>query len=192
MMNMRGWCLAGLLCVAFAGVLRAGDILNAGFETEFGSAEDQNVWGDFGEAFGEAYIVDEGNENGPKKAHKGSRALLINVPADSWNGVWQQIPWDEKMPFTWTAWCMITGGELAPGTATFMKAEFMDGLDQRIGEALGESYTQDTGGKWVKSTIKGVTPPSTRAIRFVLIAGSNPEGEPVMHRIFWDDSDTVD
>ncbi len=182
----------GVMLIGGAGVLQAGDFVNPGFEIEFGSLEEQNVWGDFGESFGEAYQVYAGKENGPDKAHGGSRALLINVPQNSWDGVWQQLPWEENTPFSWSAYYLIKGGNLPVGTATFMKLEFMDGLDRKIDEVAGEQHAQDTGGQWLKDTMTGVTPEGTRSIRFILIGGHSSEEESMLNRIYWDDSDTDD
>lgn len=171
--------------------LPAEELCNPSFEQTFGGREDQNVWGQFGNAFGECYQVEAANNNGPGRARTGSNVLLINVPQNSWNGLWQQIPWGENLPFAWKAYYLIKDGDLPTDCATFMKAEFLDGMDNKLGEISGAPKTQDTQGNWVMDSLRGQTPAHTRSIRFVLIAGHNPDGESVINRIYWDDANTL-
>ncbi|MBN1268528.1 MAG: hypothetical protein JXB04_02995 [Kiritimatiellae bacterium] len=185
----------GLVVVAvLAAVLgaAAGYLVNTSFEEEFGEREDLNMWGDYGEAFGECYQVYVNREDAPKKANSGGRILLINVPQNTWNGIWQQIPWDPETPFAWKAHFLIRGGGLGEGTATFMKTEFFDAEDKHLGDVSGTQHRDDTGGQWVLDTLRGTTPPGTASIRFVLIAGNNPDGETIQNRIYWDDADTME
>jgi hypothetical protein len=160
---------------------------NPGFEMEFGSREDMNVWGAFGESFGEAYQVYAGNGQTPAAAHEGKRVLQINVPHNSWNGIWQQTPWPENKPLEWHAWLMIRGGNLPENTTTFMKIEFYDALDHLLAEKTGERLSRDSNGQWREATLRMLSPPGTRSARLVLIAGSNSSGQALENRIFWDD-----
>ena len=172
--------------------VQAAEVLNGGFEINFGAREDGNMWGDLGEAWGEAYQVTAGKRDYVRKARTGDRVLLINVPPATWNGAWQQIPWEENAPFELTGYYLIKGGDLPPSCSTFIKAEFYDGNDQMLGMAEGERRREDTKGRWVKESLKGTTPPGTSAVRFILIAGDNAGGEPLVDRIFWDDVDVSD
>lgn len=161
---------------------------NASFEQDFGSLENQNVWGEYGEIFGEVYQVYDGDEQIPA-AHSGRRVLLIDVPPGTWNGIWQQIPMGEEAPYTMVGYCQIRGGDLPPGCATFLKVEFYDGNDQLIEYVEGEHLKKDSKGAWVKTVLNGKTPPGTRSVRFVVIAGDNAGNDKVSSRIFWDDVD---
>jgi hypothetical protein len=168
----------------------AGKFVNGGFETDFGSRENMNVWGEYGDAWGEAYQVNAGQGNHPKKARTGERVLLINVPPNSWDGTWQQLPWAENAPFSWEASYLIQGGNLPESCATFMKAEFYDGNDNLLEVKEGDRHRADTRGQWVHDSMRGTTPAGTAAIRFILIAGNNTESATIADRIYWDDADT--
>lgn len=170
----------------------AGKLGNTSFETDFGSRANLNVWGDYGDAWGEAYQVNAGQENYVKRAHAGDRVFLINVPPASWNGVWQQIPWEENKLFAWEAYYQIKGGDLPDNCSTFMKVEFYDAGDVQLSSAEGEHRKAGTKGQWVRDLLKGETPPGTAAIRFILIAGSNEGGSNILNRIYWDDADTIE
>lgn len=170
----------------------AGRLSNTSFETDFGSRANLNVWGDYGDAWGEAYQVKAGQGNYVKRALTGDRVLLINVSPASWNGVWQQIPWEEKKPFAWEAYYQIRGGDLPDNCSTFMKVEFYDAHDVPLGSAEGEHRKTGTKGQWVSDSLKGETPPGTVAIRFILIAGNNKGGTHILDRIFWDDADMIE
>jgi hypothetical protein len=170
----------------------SGKLSNTSFETDFGPRANMNVWGDFGDSWGEAYQVNAGHEKYVEKALTGARVLLINVPPASWNGVWQQVPWGEKKPFAWKAYYQIKGGDLPDNCSTFMKVEFYDGNDAMLGSAEGEHRKADTKGHWVSDTLKGETPAGTAALRFILIAGGNEGGANILDRIYWDDADTIE
>ena len=169
----------------------AGKLKNSSFEEDFGLREDSNMWGDYGVTFGECYQVTAGKDGHPAKAHSGDRILVINTPSNSWNGIWQQIPWDENTPYAWHAYYLIQGGDLGPSCATFMKTEFFDASDNKLGESVGEPHRADTRGEWIRDTMRGKTPPGTASVRFVLIAGNNPDGPTLYNRIYWDDADTI-
>jgi hypothetical protein len=78
---------------------------------------------------------------------------------------------------------------LPSGCATFLKVEFFDANDQLIDYVEGERLTKDSKNAWVKSVLSGKTPPGTRSVRFVLIAGDNAGNAKVANQIFWDDVD---
>ena len=179
-----------LFAAATAGF--SGKLANTSFETDFGPRANLNVWGEYGDSWGEAYQVNAGQGNYVKEARTADRVLLINVPPASWNGIWQQVPWEEKTPFAWRAHYLIKGGDLPDNCSTFMKVEFYDGHDIQLGSAVGEMRRTDTKGVWVRDSMKGVTPVGTAAIRFILIAGGNEGGEGILDRIYWDDADTVE
>ena len=183
--------VSGFLAVA-APAVRAGQLSNASFEIDFGPRETMNMWGDLGEAWGEAYQVNAGKETAPAKAYSGTRVLLINVPPNSWNGIWQQLPWEANKPFAWKARYLIKGGDLPESCPTFMKLEFYDGNDTFIGVLEGDRHRTDTHGQWESDSMKGVTPEGTAAIRFILIGGNNTDGAAIIDRIFWDDADTAE
>ncbi len=166
--------------------LQAASLKNGGFEIDFGTRGEGSMWGDMGEAWGEAWQV-EGKTEGHPKARMGSRLLLLNVPPNSWNGAWQQIPWKENQSFWVEGYCWIQGGDLPGDCATFLKVEFFDGLDQKLGEAESEHRMLDTKKSWVRNELKGKTPPKTAALRVVVVAGSNPDGQPLLNRIYWDE-----
>ena len=178
------------LAAATTGI--AGKLSNSSFETDFGPRANLNVWGDYGDAWGEAYQVNAGQGNYVKRALTGDRVLLINVPPASWNGIWQQIPWEEKKPFAWESYYQIRGGDLPVNCSTFMKVEFYDGSDTLLGSAEGEHRKADTKGQWVSDSLKGETPLGTAAIRFIIIAGDNEGGVNILDRIYWDDADTIE
>jgi hypothetical protein len=175
-----------LVCAATAGT--ASELLNPSFEVEFGSREDLNMWGDYGEAFGECYQVYADGETHPDEAPDGDRALLINVPFNSWNGIWQQIPWEAGKRFVFSARYLVRGGDLEGNTATFLKVEFYDMNDAKISEQLGNRRTKDTRGNWLPDSLQGVAPPGTASMRFIIIGGSNPDGAEIANRIYWDDA----
>jgi hypothetical protein len=190
---MTGFRLWAVGCAVLLGsyAAHAGKLANPSFEIDFGSREDLNMWGDFGEAWGETYQVYAGKERTPAKAVEGKRVILINVPGRSWNGTWQQIPWGENQAFSWQASYYIKG-TLPESCSTFMKVEFYDASDNCIGTAEGERRRTDPAGKWVQDSMKGVTPSGTAAIRFVILAGDNTEGATIVDRIFWDNADTTE
>ncbi len=188
----KQWVVPVVVCALAAVTAWAGKVANGSFETDFGQREQLNVWGDHGDAWGEAYQVNAGKGNYAKKARTGDRVLLINVPPATWNGAWQQIPWDSEAPFAWEAYYLIKGGDLPEKCATFMKVEFYDGNDASLGVLEGERRQKDTGGQWKQDMLTGTTPAGTASIRFILIAGDNMGGAPVVDRIFWDDVDTTD
>lgn len=175
--------------IAVAVPVLGGQLANTSFEVDFGTHENQNVWGDFGDVLGQAYQVRAGAGGYIKKARTGDRVLLINVPMDSWNGVWQQAPWEPNTPFRFVGHHLIEDGDLPENCATFLKVEFRDGQGELLGSAEGDKYRTDTRGRWVFSLLEGVTPARTAAIRFVIIAGSNPADEGLVDRIYWDDVD---
>ena len=168
----------------------AGQLLNAGFETDFGQREQMNVWGEYGDRWGEAYQVDVGGQH-IAKAKAGHRVLVINIPPNSWNGVWQQLPWKENAAFAWVGSYLIRGGDLPKDGVTFLKVEFYDAGDALLGMVEGDRHLSDTKGKWVRDTMQGTTPPGTAAIRFIVIGGGNAEGPAVTDRIYWDEVDTM-
>ena len=191
-MNRAQAVLACGIFLAVASIGIAGKLGNASFETDFGPRANLNVWGDYGDAWGEAYQVKAGQGSYVKRALTGDRVVLINVPPASWNGIWQQIPWGEKKPFAWEAYYQIKGGDLPDNCSTFMKVEFYDGNDTQLGVAEGERRKADTKGQWVSDSLKGETPAGTAAIRFILIAGGNEGGSNILDRIYWDDADTIE
>jgi hypothetical protein len=170
----------------------AGKLANTSFEMDFGPRANLNVWGEYGDSWGEAYQVNAGQGNYVKEARTADRVLLINVPPASWNGIWQQIQWEEKKPFAWRAYYLIKGGDLPDNCSTFMKVEFYDGNDASLGGTEGEHRKAGTNGRWVEDSMKGETPAGTAAIRFILIAGSNEGGSNILDRIYWDDADTIE
>ena len=183
---------AGNICAVICGlslVMNAGAnmLKNPGFEMDFGARQDMNMWGDYGEAWGETYQVPLGREGHPAKSKEGNRILVINVPVNTWNGIWQQVPWGEDKPFSFEGNYLIQGGDLHDGCATFLKAEFLDGNDQVIGQLEGEKRQGDTKKAWKSDALKGKTPAGAAAIRFIVIAGNNPNGPAVTSRIYWDD-----
>ena len=184
--------VVGVLLVAAIPSAFGGKLENPSFETDFGARANMNVWGEFGDSWGEAYQVNAGEGDYVQRALTGDRVLLINVPPASWNGVWQQIPWEEKKPFSWEAYYFIDGGDLPDNCSTFMKVEFYDGNDTQLGVMEGEHRKADTKGRWVSDSMKGVTPAGTTAIRFILIAGGNDGGANILNRIYWDDADTTE
>ena len=191
-MTRSGMLVVGVFLVVAAPGVRAGQLANAGFEIDFGSRETMNMWGDLGEAWGEAYQVNAGKKTTPAKARSGNRMLLINVPPNSWNGIWQQVPWEANKPFSWKAHYLIKGGDLPESCPTFMKVEFYDGNDTFIGVMEGDRHRTDTRGQWEADSMEGVTPEGTAAIRFILIGGNNTDGAGIIDRIFWDDADTAE
>jgi hypothetical protein len=180
------------LCALLTTVAMADKLQNAGFEFEFGLREDSNMWGDYGDVFGEAYQVIAGRANYVKKAHAGDRVLLINVPPGTWNGAWQQIPIEGNQPYYFKGFYLIKDGDLPPSCATFLKVEFYDGSDQLIESLEGDKLRMDTKGKWVQAVVNGQTPAGTQSARFVVIAGDNAGNEALVDRIFWDDVDVTD
>lgn len=180
--------LAAACALAFGLAAPAEELINPGFDIDFGAREDRAMWGDFGETFGQGYQVEAGKDPHPIEARSGSRMLVINVPVTSWNGVWQQVPWRENASFTFKAYYMIRKGSLHEGCATFMKVEFFDAKDNKISDISGEGRKADTAGRWILDTLRGTTPPETASLRVVLIAGENPDGPAVENRIYWDDA----
>lgn len=177
-----------LLLAASPGPFSAAQLDNPGFEIDFGLREHGNMWGAQGEVFGEAYQVFAGADSHPRKAKGGSRMLLINVLPSSWNGIWQQFPWAEKAPFAWKAHVLIQGSDLPVEVSTFMKVEFHDAQGQFLSAVEGVHHREDTRGAWQLDTLRGVTPPGTATIRFVLIAGDAGDGKLYTNRIYWDDA----
>lgn len=186
-MIKRAFSVFALIAVCVVLPARAVELVNGGFEIDFGQREDKNVWGDFGDAWGETYQVKAGEREYVRKARSGDRVLLINVPPGSWNGAWQQLPWEENALFRMTGYYLIKGGDLPGNCATFMKVEFYDGNDGFIGMKEGERRREDTRGRWMEDTLAGKTPPGTAYIRFILIAGDNAGNENLLDRVFWDD-----
>ena len=168
----------------------AGQLLNTGFETDFGQREQLNVWGEYGDRWGEAYQVNAGGQH-VARAKAGGRVLVINIPPNSWNGVWQQVPWKENAAFACEGSYLIRGGDLPKECATFLKVEFYDAGDALLGMVEGDRHVSDTKGKWVKDTMHGTTPPGTAAVRFIVIGGGNAGGPAVTDRIYWDEVDTM-
>ena len=185
-------CAGVVTAFVVAGTAWAGKIANPSFEMDFGQRASQNVWGDFGDAWGEAYQVSAGTANHLEKARTGVRMLLLNVPPASWDGAWQQIPWTENTPFSFGGWYLIRGGALPENCATLIKTEFYDSMDKQIGVKEGERQRADTHGQWMHVTLTGQTPAGTAAIRFVVIAGDNANGSNIVDRIYWDDVDTTE
>jgi hypothetical protein len=177
-----------LLIAGVAGSAAAAALENPGFEIDFGLRESANVWGARSEAFGEAYQVNAGTDRHPRTAHGGKRVLLINILPNSWNGVWQQIPWGENAAYAWRAHYLIQGGDLPAEASSFMKVEFYDAQDNLLSTVEGERRRQDTGGQWKSDSMQGVTPPGTATVRFVLIAGDAGDGQLYTNRIYWDDA----
>ncbi len=185
-MRLVGLGVVGMVFGALAGFALP-RFENADFESDFGSADSGSVWGEFGRPWGGAALVTVAGGAALEHAHSGVRALKVDVPPGSWNGIWQQVPWGAQQPFTVAGWYLIKGGDLPGNCAAFLKVEFMDGQDNRLGEKSGERLARDTGGQWVKSALSGVTPPGTEALRFVIVVGDNAGGQPIVDRIFWDD-----
>lgn len=177
------------VCLASAVVSWAGKLRNPSFEEDLQLGQGQQVWGEHGEIFGEARQVYDGKDNILPSARTGHRAIQIDVPPSTWNGIWQQVPMGEGASYMMVGYCQIRGGDLPSGCATFLKVEFFDGNDQLIDYVEGEHLSKDTKGAWMKSVLSGKTPPGTRSVRFVLIAGDNTGNEKVTNRIFWDDVD---
>lgn len=188
----RALALAATVLLSGAVVVLAGKLANSSFETDFGPRETQNMWGEFGEVFGEAYQVFVGKDGHTEKARSGDRVLLINVGPGSWNGAWQQVPWAETSPFAIEAYYLIQGGDLPEKCATFIKAEFLDGSDRTIDSVEGLKHKEDTKGQWKRDVLEGETPAGTASIRFVVIAGDNAGGPVLVNRIYWDDVNTMD
>jgi len=183
--------LAVALFVASSVAGLAGKLANGGFEQDLGSRDQLNVWGDYGDIWGGGQRVAAGPGQPVKKAHGGERLLLINIAPDSWNGAWQQIKWDEKRPFAWSAYYLIKG-DLPTNCSTFMKIEFYDANDAQIGSVDGDRHRADTRGQWIQDSMKGQTPAGAAAIRFILIAGDNTGGATnIENRIFWDDAEST-
>lgn len=185
-------CLAAAVVLAGAAAVFAGRIQNGSFEIDFSQSEGLTAWGDHGHVWGQAYQVEAGPEKEIRKARNGTRVLLLNVPPDSWDGAWQQIPWAENAAFAWQAYYLIQDGDLETNCATFMKVEFYDANDGVISFLEGERRREATSGRWVRDSMKGTTPTNTAAIRFILIAGPNEGGTGLVNRIFWDDADTTE
>jgi hypothetical protein len=185
---MNRWAVTFCVVMLGMGIASAAELLNGSFEIDFGQRANMNMWGDYGEVWGEAYQVTAGSAHYAKKANTGERMLLINVPTGSWGGIWQQIPWDANVSFAWEAFYLIDGGDLPADCATFMKVEFYNGNNAKIGELNGKKRTDSTKGKWIRDSMSGKTPIGTEAIRFVLLAGSNPDDKGVEDRIYWDDA----
>lgn len=181
-----------LLVLAFAvwsgtGAAEAGRIRNGSFEQAFELQDDGVIrWGEHGEAFGETGRVAEGDPGHPAKAKAGKRFIVIDTPPASWNGVYQEFDARAKQPFLWKASYQIVG-DLPEGVATFLKVEFYT-ADDYIASLEGEFITADTKGRWVETSVKGTTPPGTKKVRFVIIAGENLDGAEVKNRIYWDDA----
>ena len=182
-------CLCTVLLAAGAS---GGLLQNASFEQDFGAREDMNMWGDYGDAFGQAYQVVAGQGGYAKKAYGGERMLVVNVLPASWNGAWQQIPMDAGKPYAFTGRYLIKGGDLPANCVTFLKIEFYDESDQVIEAVEGHNLRVDTQGQWVETAMRGQTPAGTRSVRFVVIAGDNAGNEALVDRIFWDDVDVTD
>ena len=166
----------------------AQQLKNSSFETDFGSKEDENMWGDHGIAFGEAYVANADTEGHPKRAHSGDRMLLINAPSGTWNGVWQEVNWGSEVSYAWEAYYRIEHPSLPHECETFMKVEFYDFSGSPIGESEGSRHQEQTHNRWVLDSMRGITPKGTAQIRFVLLAGPNNEDQGVINRIYWDDA----
>ena len=179
--------LVAAVYVFLGGMAHAATFENPGFEIDFGLREHANMWGARGEAFGEAYQVYAGAKPHPDKAAEGRRVLLINLLPNSWNGIWQELPWAANAPFAWSARVLVQGGDLPVEACTFMKVEFFDAAANQISTMEGEPQRADTRGQWKTVSLKGVTPPNTASLRFVLIAGDASNGKLYSNRIYWDD-----
>lgn len=181
-----------LLLAMVSGVaVWAGKLKNPSFEEDFASMEGSAVWGDYGEIFGEAKQIYDGKDQILSSARTGHRVLQIDVPPGTWNGIWQQLPMGQQKRYAMKGHCLIRG-DLPKGCATFLKVEFYDENDELIKYVEGEHFTKDTGGAWKSTTLSGKTPPRTKSVRFVVIAGDNVGGEKVASQIFWDDVDVTD
>ena len=196
MLNRSAYIRIAILVVAYlsftTGVASAGVLGNPGFELDFGPREDLNMWGDYGETFGETYQVPIGKDNRPGKTREGKRVLIINVPQNTWNGIWQQVPWAEKNSYNLKGFYQIRGSDLPLNCHTSLKVEFYDGRDNKIGEKAGSLRTESTRGRWIADALRGVTPEGTESIKCVIIAGHCPDGPPVVDQIFWDDVDLLE
>ena len=188
-MSRSGLCLVVVAAMSFAVSAWGGMLQNSSFEIDLGYRDSLNVWGDHGDSFGDAFRVKAGKDNDLSSARTGEHVIVLNVQPSSWNGIWQQIPWKENTPFRISGSYQIRGGDLGPNWGTFLKVEFFDGNDQQIKIVEGQRHTADTGGKWILDSVEGTTPPGTMSVRFVIIAGNNVGGQPVINRIFWDDVD---
>jgi hypothetical protein len=188
---MRKSAVALMVALCLVGVATSwgAKLQNPSFETDLGAVGSQSVWGEYGEIFGEARQVYDGKDNILPAARMGRRAIQIDVPPGTWNGIWQQIPMEEGAAYMMVGYCQIRGGDLPSGCATFLKVEFFDANDQLIDYVEGERLTKDSKNAWVKSVLSGKTPPGTRSVRFVLIAGDNAGNAKVANQIFWDDVD---
>ena len=167
----------------------AGKLENGNFEKEFAVADEVVHWGQNGEAFGGCQRVKAGAEGQPVKASDGQHCVVIDIPANSWNGLWQQTSSGPGKAYTWKARYLIQGGNLPDSAATFMKVEFYDDMDQLISAVEGEWHRSDTKGQWQENSMKGTTPDGTKAVRFVIIAGDNSEGAEIKNRIYWDNAE---
>ena len=179
----------GLSILASAPGAMAGKIENSNFEKEFEIADEVVHWGPHGEVFGGCRRVKAGDEGQPAKASDGQHCILIDIPANSWNGLWQQTGSGKGKSYTWKARYLIQGGNLPDSAATFMKVEFYDDMDQLISAVEGEWHRMDSKGLWVEDAMKGTTPDGTKAVRFVIIAGDNSEGAEIKNRIYWDNAE---
>lgn len=186
-MNLCRTLVTVAFMAATATVACADRIKNSSFEGDFESKDDIYHWGNYGELFGNVAQVEAGGEVHPAKAKAGGRMIVIDVPANSWNGIWQQVDGRPNQPFVWKASCFIKG-DLPDSVATFLKVEFFDEAGEHIAAVEGEWFRNDTKGQWVESTVKGSTPAGTKEVRFVIIAGDNSEGAEVKNRIYWDDA----
>lgn len=166
----------------------AGKLENGNFEKEFAVVDEVVHWGPNGEVFGGCRRVKAGGEDQPAKASDGQHCVVIDVPASSWNGLWQQTGAKGKS-YLWKARHLIQGGDLPDSAATFMKVEFYDDMDQLISAVEGEWFRTDTKGQWQENSMKGTTPDGTKAVRFVIIAGDNSEGAEIKNRIYWDNAE---
>lgn len=180
-----------LLALTFGVVAWAGKLKNPTFEEDFDSMEGSAVWGDYGEIFGEARQIYDGKDQILPSARTGHRVLQIDVPPGTWNGIWQQLPLGEQKHYVMKGHCLIRG-DLPVSCATFLKVEFYDENDEQIEYVEGEHFANGTGGAWKSTALSGKTPPRTKSVRFVVIAGDNAGGEKVANQIFWDDVDVTD
>ncbi|MFH0908963.1 MAG: hypothetical protein V1929_09390 [bacterium] len=176
----------GISVLAVSSAALAGKLENRNFEKEFEVINDVTHWGSEGEVFGSCRAVKAGDEGQPAKAADGERCVVIDVPTNSWSGLWQQTTTSPKRPYVWKARHLIQGGSLPDTVATFMKVEFFDDKDQFLSAAEGEWLRLDTKGQWIEKTMKGTTPDRTKKIRFVITAGDNAESAEVVNRIYWD------
>jgi hypothetical protein len=186
-MSKTGLCLV-VAVVSFAVSAVGGLLQNSSFEIDLGMREALNVWGDHSDSFGDAFQVVAGKGNDLRSARTGTRVMVLNAQPASWNGVWQQASWKENTPFRLSGSYQIRG-DLGSNWGTFLKVEFYDGNDQLIKSQEGPKRHEDTGGKWVLDVLEGTAPPGTMSVRFVIVAGDNGGGKPVVNRIFWDDVD---